>query len=293
MEVIDNMKSYFKLLRIKHYIKNLLIFFPLFLSKNLFNVTYLEICIIEFLSFSLIASSIYIFNDINDRLNDALHPIKKNRPIASGKISVKKAYIVMFFLILISLCIQIILFKIKLLNFNNLIYACLIEGIYLILNIFYSKTGKNLPVFDVLILAIGFVLRVYFGGVIIGVKISDWLYLTILSFSLYLAIGKRNGELKNNKYNSRPVLRYYNKNYLLMNMNIFLTLTLVFYSLWAMNNYNYMIYSIMILIFILLRYNLNISGDSFADPIEVFFSDKILTIMTFIYIVFIGGLIYA
>ena len=85
------MKKYLKLIRVKHYIKNGLIFLPLFFSQNFLDFTLLGKMFLAFLSFSFACSIIYIINDINDKEKDKLHEKKKHRPIASGKISIKKA----------------------------------------------------------------------------------------------------------------------------------------------------------------------------------------------------------
>ena len=85
---MEKIKNYLKLMRIKHYIKNFLIFFPLVFSKKLFEVSSLLNCVLAFAIFSLVCSIVYIVNDINDVEKDKLHPKKKNRPIASGKVSI-------------------------------------------------------------------------------------------------------------------------------------------------------------------------------------------------------------
>ena len=89
------MKTILKLMRVKHYIKNILIFLPIIFSYNFSNTTFLIKTIISFISFCLIASCVYIFNDIQDKDLDSKHPKKKNRPIASGKISIKFAYLIL------------------------------------------------------------------------------------------------------------------------------------------------------------------------------------------------------
>ena len=92
------MKNYIKLIRVKHWLKNGLIFVPLFFSKNLLNYEKIILCIIGFFVFSFISSVVYIINDINDVENDKKHEIKKKRPIASGLISIKNAIFTIFIL---------------------------------------------------------------------------------------------------------------------------------------------------------------------------------------------------
>ena len=95
------MKNFLKLIRVKHYLKNILVFLPLFFSGNVLNTKLLLLTFISFLVFSFSSSIVYIINDISDIENDRKHPIKKNRPLASGKISIKTAYIIIFILFLL------------------------------------------------------------------------------------------------------------------------------------------------------------------------------------------------
>ena len=100
-------KNYLKLIRAKHWLKNGLVFLPLFFSANLLNKELLFPCILSFLTFSFTASIVYIINDINDLEKDKNHPIKKNRPLASGAISIEMAKLSIGFLALgcISSCV--------------------------------------------------------------------------------------------------------------------------------------------------------------------------------------------
>ena len=178
---------------------------------------------------------------------------------------------------------------------NEFIYSTIIIFIYILINIFYSFYAKHIPILDIIILALGFILRVYFGGSFLNIEISNWLYLTVLSFSLYLVLGKRKGELQKNKDTSRKVLKYYNESYLDKFMHIYLALTLAFYSLWCMNFDNdLLLYSIFILIYIVMKYSLDIeSNDGYlSDPVETLLHDKILLISIFIYIIYIGVILY-
>ena len=287
------MKKYIKLLRINHYIKNFLIFLPLIFSGNFFSTNLFIITIVEFISFSLVASSVYVFNDIQDVDKDRLHPVKKSRPIASGEISLKKAYFVFIILLILSLILQIILYKNAQFQFQTLLVTTSCLLLYLFINIIYSKWAKHIPIFDIVILALGFIIRVYYGGYAISIPISNWLYLTILSFSFYLVIGKRRGEYIKS-VETRPVLKHYSKEFLDKLMYVFLSLTLVFYSLWCVFGVDKAIsdsilFSIIIVIFIVLKYSLIVEGNSLADPVDVLTHDKTLMFGLLVYILYIGG----
>lgn len=150
---------------------------------------------------------------------------------------------------------------------------------YLIVNIGYSFGLKNIPVLDVALLVSGFLLRVLLGAAVTGIVISNWLYLTVVSVSFYLALGKRRGELRRQSDTTRKVLKYYNNDFLVGNMNICLTLAIVFYSLWtadAANAQTHLIWTVPLVICLCLKYYLTIDGNSDGDPIEVIFQDKVL-----------------
>lgn len=271
------LKNYIKLLRCKHWIKNLLIFVPLFFSRNISVINIFTLLIGIFL-FSLASSCIYIINDIKDIESDKLHPVKKDRPLASGVISKKNAIITIIFIILL---IFASFFFIDFVNKNS--YFCIIG--YVLINIFYSFGFKNVPILDITLLASGFVLRVFYGGMLLGIDISAWLYLTILFMSFYLGLGKRKNEimLDDNK-KIRKVLNYYSKDYLEKNMYVCLGMTLVFYALWCKEYINQnMMFTIPLVMIICMRYSLNIEKNNTGDPVEVLLKDKWLQFLVFIY----------
>ena len=274
------MVKYLKLFRVKHYIKNVLIFVPLLFSHQFKNVNLILSVFIAFLSFSLLSSAIYIFNDIKDKDLDYKHPKKKFRPIASGEISVKKAYIFHFLLYFLSNMII-------LLNSNNILYQLIVLNIYYLINIIYSIKLKNIPIIDITCIMVGFLLRVILGCLVVNVLISSWLYLTIVSFSYYLALSKRRNEMLKVGKDTRNVLIAYNKNFLDKMMYVFLTSTIVFYSLWCANInsslINLYLISIPILLLIIMQYSLIIESNSYGNPVDVIFENKLLLITIVLY----------
>lgn len=276
------MKEYIKLARIKHYIKNTLIFLPLLFGRKLFNKDLLLLAIIGFICFSLISSVVYIINDIKDIESDKKHPIKKFRPLAAGKVSVFNAY-VMAVILFMTICIIYIFTPIQKESFIFIV-------VYLALNIMYSFGLKNVPIIDILILVSGFMLRVLYGSYITSITSSDWLYLTVISISFYLGLGKRRNELQKN---NKTILNLYTKEFLDKNMCVFLGLLISFYSLWAINiSIPYVIYTIILVITIILKYSLEIEKDIYADPVDVLTNDKILMFLVIVYIVVILILLY-
>lgn len=283
---MQKVKDYLKLIRIKHYIKNVLILLPLFFSGKIFNTELYKSAILGFICFSFISSAIYILNDIHDIKDDKKHPVKKNRPLASERISIRSAITVALILILI-----VALVNLMYLNYN---YSFIYLIVYFILNICYSFKLKNVPIFDIAILSFGFLIRVLYGGSLLNIEVSNWLFLTILSGALFMSIGKRRNELIKNGNNSRKVLLFYTKEFLDKNLYVFLSMTLVFFSLWALEqNNDYFIWIIPIIVLICLRYSFDIErDDSYGDPVDVILGDKTLLYLGVLIIILMTCLMY-
>ena len=286
------MKEYLKLMRVNHYIKNLLIFLPIIFNKSFLNLNKLIPTIIGFVSFCLISSSIYIINDINDLEKDRKHPIKRNRPIASGKIKVKTAKVISIILLIISIIFLVLgSFKYS----YDIIFSVSYLIMYFGLNIIYSLGLKKVPIIDIAILASGFLIRVLLGGIVSDVIVSSWLYLTIISVSFYLGLAKRRNELKKHKgLKTRDVLKFYNKDFLNNNMYIFGATSIVFYSLWAKSyEKDLILWTIPIVMIIMMKYNLDIeSNDSEGDPVNVILHDYVMLFLGFIYSILIVLALY-
>lgn len=282
--------SYIKLMRPKHYIKNFLVFLPLLFSGMFFDKNNILTCLLGFICFSLLASTIYIINDIKDKDKDKMHKTKCNRPIASGKVSVKNAIIVDILLITIIVLICILG------NFNALSISLAL--LYFILNLMYSFGAKNIPILDIIILVSGFFIRVLFGATLLNITVSNWLYLTVIAISFYLGLGKRRNEIIKSGVNYRKVLKYYNKDFLDKNMYMCLTMTIVFYSLWTtdsvivLKNNNLLIWTVPLIIIIAMKYSMNIEGDSDGDPVEVIMKDKVLIALGLIYMISLFVILY-
>jgi 4-hydroxybenzoate polyprenyltransferase len=199
--------SFIKLIRIPQWIKNFFVFVPLVFSKHLFDKDYLIASLIAFLIFSLISSIVYVINDIVDVESDRVHPQKKFRPIAAGKINSIQA---------ISISGILFIVAIILMQYYNLRFISCV-GLYFILNIIYSFVLKNIVLLDIFSIAAGFMIRVFAGAFAISVEISSWLILTTMFISLFLAIMKRRSELnmvENHDFiATRKVLQHYSLNF--------------------------------------------------------------------------------
>lgn len=173
-----------QLARPVHWIKNLGIFAALVFSGGLTDPIRFKAVFLGFLAFNLLASGIYIINDIFDVNQDRAHPRKKFRPIASGKIPIWMAITAAVVLLFVALVWAEAI--------SHFFFVLLV--VYLLLQIAYSAALKHIPVVDILIIASGFVIRVYSGAFIIEAHLSVWFLLCVVSLALFLAAGKRRAE---------------------------------------------------------------------------------------------------
>ena len=277
------MKNYLKLLRIKHYIKNTIVFIPMFFGGRLFEWTCFKRACMGFVAFSMLASVVYIINDYRDIEKDRLHPTKRHRPLASGSIGKKQAS-----LVLIILLFAIVLISISIGDCRA--SFCLL--VYLVLNILYSIWLKTKPIIDIVILASGFIIRMFYGGFITGVDISKWLYLVVVTGSFYMGLGKRRNEFRA-QTNTREVLKYYNESFLDKNMYVCVALVNVFYALWTVEMPNpKMIWTVPVFIILSMCYSLNIEGGSDGDPVEVIVHDRMIVCIAILYAVCVFAVLY-
>ena len=290
---MNKIKSLIKLMRPKHYIKNLLIFVSVFFDKNIFTGPVLARVICGFVAFCAISSSIYIFNDIHDVEQDRQHEVKRNRPIASGAISVKLAYIIAFGLFILAVAIN------WLCCFSWQAMAIML--IYFVCNLGYSLGLKNIPFLDIVLLVMGFMLRVLYGAAIIGSGVSAWVYLTVISLSFYLGLGKRRNELKKSKgeTSTRKVLSFYSFEFLDKFMYLCLTLAVTFYALWSADaeievkyGTDKLIWTVPLVIVLLMKYSADIESNSYGDPVDVITHDKVLLLLSVGFALVLFGLIY-
>ena len=174
-----------KTARPHHWIKNLVVFAALIFAKEFADPVSVVFAVEAFFAFCLAASANYYLNDIADYKNDQLHPTKKTRPIASGKLSRSSAWIISIVLLVAGFLLSYSL------GYEFLIYF----GLYIVINCCYNLGLKNVVIIDVMVLALGFVLRAAAGAAAIGVPISSWLLVCTTLLALFLGFSKRRHEL--------------------------------------------------------------------------------------------------
>lgn len=285
------MNRYLKLMRVHHYMKNLLVFAALVCSGQLFVPAKLCAGVLGFFAFCAASSAIYIINDIRDCEKDRLHPTKCRRPIASGAVPVRNASILAVVLFVLAALLIAPVFKLS---------AALLLLLYIVLNLAYSFGIKNVPIADITVLAAGFVIRVIYGAQLTEILISNWLYLAVFAMSFYLALGKRRGELiQVTDGDTRSVLKAYPLDFLNRSMTMCLTLGNVFYALWSMDQVTtafyhnrLLIFTVPIVLLITLKYSLTIDTASDGDPVEVLIHDRALLLLVLLYLAVMLGILY-
>jgi len=214
-------------LRPKQWIKNLFILAALIFDRQLSNFSAASRTVYGLVIFCMLSSAVYLFNDIFDKDADAVHPIKKERPIASGRISIPIAAGAGVFLAVIAIFW----------SFHLSFSFMLICASYLATNLLYSKWLKHVPIIDVMIVASGFVLRVAAGVTLIEVeRFSPWLYVVTTLLALFIGFGKRRAELtllSTDANNHRAVFEGYSIEFLDQLITIVSGTTIVAYSLYT------------------------------------------------------------
>jgi len=215
-------------MRPQQWIKNLLLLAPLLFAKSLGDRTRLLEALLAFLIFCALSSGVYLLNDVLDLEKDRKHPIKSKRPIASGRLKVSTAVVILVVLLSGALAAGFALSP----SFGAVGLA------YVLLNLGYSFWLKGMVILDVMIIAFGFVLRALAGALAIQVEISPWLILCTIMLSLFLAFCKRRRELElleNGATDHRPALREYSVTFLDQMISITTASTVVCYSFYTIS----------------------------------------------------------
>ena len=230
--IFATMIHYIQLLRPLQWLKNVFVFAPIFFSNNLLKPELFWPTLIVFMSFCLISSSIYCFNDLKDAEADRLHPKKCHRPIASGKVSTFGGYAMM------ALCTRGALSLLPLAQSINTPYLFMIILGYWLMNIGYCLKLKQYAILDVSIIAIGFVMRVLVGGLATDIFISHWLVMMTFLVTLFLAFTKRNDDYRIHEQTGtkpRVSITGYNKTFINEATAIIASVTLVCYIMYTMS----------------------------------------------------------
>ena len=282
-----------KLIRVHQWVKNLFVFIPAFFAHALFDVDNFLRALLGFVAFSLVASSVYIINDYKDIEKDKLHPEKKSRPLASGAIKPRQAFIYYAFLILfgggLSLYIGI--------NFTLIVFA------YMFMNLLYSFFLKHVSLIDIFIISIGFQMRIFAGSELVEVPISRWLIIMTFLLSLFIAFGKRREDVLLSEQGSdvRKSIEGYNKEFVLAGMIVSASVTLVSYIMYSLSEEviqrighdNVYISTIFVVMGLLRFLQLALVYEKTGSPTKILLKDTFIQLSVLGWGITMGLLIYA
>ena len=286
------LSEYIKLLRPKHWIKNIFVFAGLVFGKQLLEGQSLLLVIQGFACFCGLSSAAYIFNDLRDRQADRQHPSKKHRPLASGKIPATNAW-----------GLGIALTAAMLGWSGYLSWRFMIIGAaYLVLNIAYTAWLKDQPIVDVISISLGFVLRAVAGVVLLEVELSPWLIVCTFCLCLFLGFGKRRGELKELGEQAaafRKVHELYTPVMLDHMLSVSSGIAVVAFLMYTLHPHtqewignNYLLYTMPLVLYGVFRFSLLIQSGKAAGPVEVILHDRPFQATLIGWLVLCLGIIY-
>ncbi len=287
------MVQYISLMRPKHWIKNSFIFLPLFFSGEVFNAQKLLACLAGFIAFSFIASSIYIINDYRDIEADKKHPKKSLRPLASGAVSTKAALTLFVMCVAFGIAIAALI-KIKFL---------FVLMIYFLMNLGYSFGLKNISVLDIVLVAMGFVLRIKGGGVIAVIGISQWLMIMVFLLAMFMAIAKRRDDVLiklDSGLDMRKAIKGYNLEFLNAMLSLFTGIIIIAYLMYTISPevmqhwHTYRLYYTALFVIVgLMRYlQITFIEKDSGSPTDLLYKDKFLQATLVLWIISFYSIIY-
>jgi 4-hydroxybenzoate polyprenyltransferase len=280
-------------MRPSQWAKNVFVLAPVVFAHQLDNPQVLGRALLAFAAFSLLASSVYLFNDIRDREEDSHHPRKRHRPIAAGRLPASLAAVAASLLAAAALTLGLTLSG----AFVGILVA------YLVANLSYSMGVKRVVILDVMFLSVGFVLRVMAGGVAVGVEVSAWLILCTSFLALFLAFSKRRHELMllaDEASEQRQVLTHYSPAFLDQMINVVTAGTVVAYAVWAISpetvekfDTRHLIFTMPFVLFGIFRYlYLIYQRPSERNPTEAILGDKPFLINILLWVTSVVWVIY-
>lgn len=280
-----NMIPALALLRPAQWVKNLMLFFPPFLSGSLFSTgNHWGTGFVSFVSFCSISSALYVYNDLIDIETDALHPVKRLRPLPAGTVTKGEAATC-------SALFGLLGFSLAFLTVQSLIPYLLLYGA---VTIAYSRWLKKIPVLDLFCIAAGFLIRLQAGGALFAVEISAWLFMSVFFLSLCLSSGKRLSELKllgSSAADHRASLYGYSEGVLEAILQVTAATVLVTYSMYTLVRPQ-LVYTVPLCTFGLFRYILRVKGGSSGDPTDSLFRDVPLLCVSVLWALLVGWSIY-
>jgi decaprenyl-phosphate phosphoribosyltransferase len=273
-------------------VKNGFIFLPAFFGQALDTESVIPL-LCGFMCFSFLASAVYIFNDVIDAADDRLHNEKKTRPIAAGTTVIETAYALAAFLLV-----------------SSLIGACFIDQlflaacvVYLLQNILYSTWLKKFALIDITIISLGFLIRLFAGGVIADVPISNWMYIMAFLLAMLLALGKRRDDLlilKNEGTEVRKAVRGYSLEFVNIISVMLSAITVVAYIMYTLSpeviarvgNSHVYVTSLFVFLGVLRYLQLALVYENTGSPTLILLKDNSTRLIVLVWLLTFGYLLY-
>lgn len=287
--------DFIKLARPHQYTKNLFVFIPAFFAFQLTNPALLLNALMAFVAFSLLASAVYVFNDWVDRFEDAQHPEKCHRPIASGRIKAPQAF---GFLALLLLGGGFAAYLVS-------VEVFALVSAYLVLNLAYTLKLKHIAIIDIVIIATGFVIRLFVGAAATQVELSHWIIVMTFLLALFLSLAKRRDDvliyLKTDQ-KMRKVIDGYNLKFLDSTMMMTASITIVAYILWSispevaqrLNTDNLYLSAVFVVLGIMRYMQIALVEEKSGNPSKVLLRDRFIQLTlvgwvgVFIWVLYLG-----
>ncbi|AQT70345.1 Decaprenyl-phosphate phosphoribosyltransferase [Anaerohalosphaera lusitana] len=280
--------DYLKLARPHNWIKNVVVLMPIIFGMSMHIPSAWLHSIAAVIAFCFVSSFAYILNDIRDLEADRRHPVKRTRPLAAGKISVKDALIEAVILMIFAAAISLAV--------SPALLAMII--LYAVLQVAYSLLLKNFVLIDVIVIAIGFVLRAVAGAVAISVQISPWLFICLFTICLFMGFCKRYNEMmtlangKDAHYHRATLIEYTPDllTHLISTSAGIAIITFLLYSIsertTAAFGTNYLVYSLPFVVYGIFRFALLSMKGAYSDPTDIMLKDRPFQATVMLWIIF-------
>jgi len=288
-----SIREYLRLLRVSQYSKNLFIFMPAFFAGQITQAEKLLPTLAAFITFSLTASSMYIINDCMDIGYDREHPLKSQRPIASGKIGIKAALTLAALMLLCGLAASYLLGT----------AALTIVITYAVLNLLYSGGLKHSPIIDVTVIALGFNLRIFMGSAVTGIELTEWIVVMTFLLAFFLALAKRRDDVlifeKTGKI-MRKSIDGYNSRFLDTSLAIMAAIIIVAYLMYSvspevtarMGSHKLYMTAVFVVLGVLRYLQLTLVEEKSGSPTQVLLKDRFTQINLICWVAAFWLLIY-
>ena len=289
------MAPYIKLLRPKDWAKNMFLFLPVFFGGKLFDIPSLQHLFEAFFAFCFVASTVYIINDYRDIEDDKKHPKKKLRPLASGLVKPGTALAVAGLLLVTGFVLAYIA--------DTRLRFISILGFYFLMNMGYSLGLKNIPILDILIVAIGFSLRVKSGGYVASIDVSVWLNLMVLLLALFMAIAKRRDDIllkMETGIDMRKAIKGYNVDFLNTMLAMFSAIIIMTYIMYCVSPITierlgtyHLYYTCIFVVAGLMRYlQITLVQNQAGSPTEILYKDRFIQVTMLLWIAAFYAFLY-